>query len=652
MFKNRLRRYAGLITLITTLVAFIITIVVGGAYLELQVVQREGYARAKMVTFIDNVDRFGTSDPQLREDIFGHLKLFRDGGRLATPFGNRGWDYPPVEDPEIRAELIKVIAVYETGDWPVFEEAFAKFNRVQSATYIDLMKLFTITKYLSALVMFIGFLGIMAMLFFRLGRADDRALSVSRENEHILASTKEGMFLIDANYQIGEQRSSAIREIFGDNIQLGGNFLEFIEGYVSEKDYARARKFLDLLFGGRVKPRLMGDLNPLHNIEVTIERRLGGRMRKVLDFDFSRDEQADDGVTDLLVTISDITKEAVLREELESTKEIQNERLTLIRGLLHVEPEQLGSFFERGASSYEKINETLADIGGDHESSIENLSQISRLVHRLKGDAAALKLQLFETSLHRFEDGIDEVRKLNSIDGESLLPLVVQLKNMIAELELARSMTSHFGAASAAVLEADGASPGESSSSTDDFTSKLESLADTVASREGKQVVLKVEGVELLDDQPSLKRELYDIAVQLVRNSVVHGIESPSLRGATGKEESGTIDVQLSQEGSKLRLSIKDDGQGIRFDKIKQKALAQGFLNPEDEVDTKTLYGFLFKPGFSSADSVSEDAGRGVGLDAVRDQVTSLGGRVAARTSLNKYTEFVVDLPVDNDVLA
>ena len=651
MFKNRLRRYAGLIVLMSTLIISNLVVVVGGAVLQFQVVQREGYARSKMLNYIDMVNRFGMDDQTLRDDIHEHLRMFRDGDTLKTPFGQLQWEYPPIEEPEIRAELDKAIAAYESGDWPAFEQASGDFDDAQSVVYVDLMTTITISRYIAALVMFAAFVWMMILLFFRLGRSDDRALAVSRENEHILASTKEGMFLIDENYRIGEQRSSAVKEIFGDNIELDGNFLDFIRKYIAEEDFEHTQKFLGLLFGGRVKPRLMGDLNPLRSVEVIIEKRLGGRMRKVLSFDFSLDEQADEGVTDLLVTISDITKEAVLREELESTKEIQNERLALIRGLLHIEPAQLRDFFERGTVAYEKVNDLLTDVSGDHEGYLDSLTQIARIIHRLKGDAAAMRLQLFETSLHRFEDSIDEIRKLNSIDGESLLTLVVQLKNMIAELELAKSMTSHFGSAAAAVVAEPQGQAATDTPPTDEFSAKLGSLAGTVASRAGKQVKLNVEGVELLDDRPTLKQDLYDIAVQLVRNSVVHGIEKPNLRGATGKDATGIVNVVLRREGDKLRLSVKDDGQGIQFDKIKQKALEQGFLKAEDEagVDAKTLYGFLFMAGFSSADSVSEDAGRGVGLDAVRDQITALGGRISARTSVNKYTEFVVDLPMGND---
>jgi signal transduction histidine kinase len=651
LLGTRLKRYKGLVALISSLILFIIIVVVIRTYMDTVLVQRETFARAMTLNYVDMIDRFGTEDAELRDDINQFVLMFRDGGRLATPFGP-AWDYPAIQTPALIEKIDPVIEAYSQSDWRAFEAAYIDFDAAYGEQTQGRQKLLIRAQYVVAGIIFLGFLGVLGLLFFRLGKADDEAAEVRRENDHILASTKEGVFLIDSNYQIGEQRSKAVSGLFGQGREVDGNFLDFIAQFVTDEDLARTEKFLNIVFGGRVKPKLMGDLNPLHNVELQVNKRVGGSVLRVLNFDFSRDEQSE-GVDELLVTVSDITAEAVLRDELEAIQSVQEQRLNLLKGVLHVEPAQLSEFFTKGREAYTKINAHLEEDNADPDANFQKLDQIARITHRLKGDAGALRLDLFSSSLHQFEDTIDSLRKYNSVDGQSLVKLVVQLKNMIAELELASSLTNQFGMNSLSVqpVESDKVEEGVASlndaENSDAFTHKLTNLTAAVADRESKQVNFSVNGAHHLEEKPSLKDKVYDIAVQLVRNAVVHGIEVPAQRAANDKPEFGKLEVSFVQNANELSLTVTDDGQGLQFERIKEKAVEIGFLSPEmaQRADQRLLLKALFVHGFSSKDEVTEDAGRGVGLDAVREMVDELKGRISVATANGKHTRFVITLP-------
>lgn len=659
MFGNRLKRYSGLIKLITALVVFVIIVLIGSAFLDTTLV-RETYARVKMDSLAENVSQFGVENEDLRSEMYDHLRMYRDGGRLVTTQG-RGWDYSPVRHQRFRETLAPVLQAYEAGNWEEFQAKYQIFDDAYREMSRSRQRILYTLRYGSGVITFISFFGILIMLFSRLGKADDEALAVQQENDHILASTKEGVFLIDSEFQIGEQQSGAVDELFGYKVDVSGSFLDFIKPLVSDEQFARTEKFLALVFGGRAKPRLMGDLNPLQNVEMMVDRKIGDSVRRVLNFDFSRDEQSD-VVEKLLVTVSDITKEALLREELEETQKIQDEKFNLLKGVLHVDPEMLKRFIEKAQGSYREINSLLEAGNIDPDGNLQKIEEIARITHRLKGDASSLRLDLFQASLHRFENTINELRELNLIDGQSLVKLVVQLKEMIAELNLASSLTGQFSVQFMQDVDGDSQTSSlavdeshkltEPKDDSDLFTDQLATLIEGVAEREGKQVNFSVSGAKHLNELPDFAEPFREIAVQLARNSVVHGIESPDQRIAGGKPAHGKLHIAFNKTIDQLSMEVIDDGQGLQFEKIKARAIDVGLIDDlaSEQLDNKSLFQLIFKHGFSSATGVTEDAGRGVGLDAVRVLVSDIGGRINVGSLANKQAKFTVSVPINDNV--
>lgn len=163
----------------------------------------------------------------------------------------------------------------------------------------------------------------------------------------------------------------------------------------------------------------------------------------------------------------------------------------------------------------------------------------------------------------------------------------------------------------------------------------------------GKKVHLEMEGRDTELDR-SVIDEIDDPMVHLIRNSLDHGIEPPEERLAKGKPETGLLRIRAYQDGSSVVVSVEDDGRGIDKDKILQKALEKGFVSKEqlDSLTEREAIQFLFTPGFSTSDKVTDISGRGVGLDAVKNKVESIGGRLSIESEVDKGTTIKVKLPI------
>ncbi|MFY2764042.1 response regulator, partial [Arenimonas sp. MALMAid1274] len=160
----------------------------------------------------------------------------------------------------------------------------------------------------------------------------------------------------------------------------------------------------------------------------------------------------------------------------------------------------------------------------------------------------------------------------------------------------------------------------------------------------GKQVNLKVDGAAGEMDRNVLDRMTAPLE-HMLRNAVAHGLEVPADRRKAKKAEEGTVRIQVQREGSEVVLKVSDDGRGLDKEAIRRKAIERGLLKAEAEVSDATLYGFILETGFSTAESVSRLAGRGVGMDVVYSEIRQLGGSLSIESEVGKGSTFTIRLP-------
>lgn len=166
------------------------------------------------------------------------------------------------------------------------------------------------------------------------------------------------------------------------------------------------------------------------------------------------------------------------------------------------------------------------------------------------------------------------------------------------------------------------------------------------AARElGRKARLTIDGGEREIDRAVLDRLLAPLE-HLLRNAVAHGIEPPEARRAAGKPEEGRIELAVAHEGNEVVVRLSDDGAGIDAARVRRRAEALGWISANEPVNDERLYGFLFQPGFSTAETVTPLAGRGVGLDVVRSEIAGVGGRVRLESQPGQGCRFTLRLPL------
>lgn len=177
------------------------------------------------------------------------------------------------------------------------------------------------------------------------------------------------------------------------------------------------------------------------------------------------------------------------------------------------------------------------------------------------------------------------------------------------------------------------------------ISERLQRIVRQTARELQKRVEMVIEGEAIEVDRGVLDKMGAPLE-HLLRNAVAHGLEAPADRKRLGKSETGQIKLKISTENDEITLVITDDGSGINLARVKQKAIDKGMVSPDQELSDQALMAVIFEPGFSTADEVSQIAGRGVGLDAVRSDIAALGGRIDVSNVAGMGAMFNIYLPV------
>ncbi|PIX59354.1 MAG: hybrid sensor histidine kinase/response regulator [Lysobacterales bacterium CG_4_10_14_3_um_filter_64_11] len=178
----------------------------------------------------------------------------------------------------------------------------------------------------------------------------------------------------------------------------------------------------------------------------------------------------------------------------------------------------------------------------------------------------------------------------------------------------------------------------------DSLVPRLRRILRQAGSETGKSVLLKVDGAQGEMDRSVLEHITAPLE-HMLRNSVAHGVESPADRRKAGKPEDGLVRIAVAREGSEVVITVSDDGRGLDAAAIRAKAIERGLLAADAQVPDGELFGFILQTGFSTAESISKLAGRGVGMDVVHSEIRQLGGTLGIRSRAGKGTEFLIRLP-------
>jgi two-component system, chemotaxis family, sensor kinase CheA len=175
--------------------------------------------------------------------------------------------------------------------------------------------------------------------------------------------------------------------------------------------------------------------------------------------------------------------------------------------------------------------------------------------------------------------------------------------------------------------------------------SRFPRMVRDLGQRLEKQVELKITG-ETTELDKTVLEKIGDPLVHLVRNCIDHGIESPAVRAAAGKDVVGTIHMNASHRGGSICIEVSDDGGGLDADRILAKARAAGLVGADDNLSREEIQELIFLPGFSTAEITTDVSGRGVGMDVVRRNVSDLGGKIEVQSARGQGSLFLITLPL------
>ena len=169
----------------------------------------------------------------------------------------------------------------------------------------------------------------------------------------------------------------------------------------------------------------------------------------------------------------------------------------------------------------------------------------------------------------------------------------------------------------------------------------------TIASELGKKVKIHIEGAENEIDK-NLIESLSEVFLHMIRNSIDHGIETPEERRKQGKDETGLLTINCVRESGNMKVTIADDGRGINLEVIRKKIVEKGLVSPEAAaaLEEEELINFIFQSGFSTKQEISNVSGRGVGMDAVRNNIERMKGSISIQTKAGEGTVFTISVPL------
>jgi len=449
-------------------------------------------------------------------------------------------------------------------------------------------------------------------------------------------SLKIGLFFMDRNYIIQDNYSRFLDELLLEKELNGRQFLEFLSHSVTPKELEAIKDYFDMVFDRIFDQVTLDDINPLHELHYV--SRKGDR--KIFQCEFITVERGK-GQVFILVTIYDITERVELQQRLAEEETRRQEEMRSVFELIQVDPNVFNDFLGDTEYEFSRIDEILKN---DKLNAHEALVEVYQSVHAIKSNAVILGLNTFGDKVHTLESHIKKLREQEEeVTFDEMLHLTVEIEKLSQEKDGFKSVIDKINS-----FKVGGAGQKQNQYV---LIESLKKTTSRVASDMGKKVQFIATDIdsEAIDKGP--RRVIKEVLMQLIRNSVVHGVEMPDERRAQGKNETGMVRLSIKSDGKLIHVKLLDDGRGLDFEKIRDKAISRNLIKKEDGDNRNALLQAIFSPGFSTADTEGIHGGRGIGLNLVRDRVREVKGTIKLQTEPGKGTVFSIVLPYDEDTV-
>ena len=478
----------------------------------------------------------------------------------------------------------------------------------------------------------------LSFVLYRIFRAKRQSDLRAQEKSNLIAVMQSnmniGLFFMDKNYIIQDYYSRYLEEMLSETDIAGKPFTDFLVRSVTAGELDSIKDYFKMVLERTYDQEMLEDINPLHVLRY-VNVRNGDR--KIFQCAFATVEQANEEFL-ILVTVYDITARVELQQRLEEEEAKRQEEMASVFELIQVQPDVFSDFMEDMEFEFDSIDKTLKH---ENMSAHEALVKVYQSVHAIKSNAVILGLNVFGNKVHNLESKIKSLREMaGEVPFVEMLNLAMDIERISQEKEGFRDIIDKLQSYASS-------SEGGGRQNVKVLVDSLTKTANRAAEDMGKHVFFIADDIqsEAIDNGP--RRVMKEILMQLIRNSAVHGVEAPDIRKAKGKNETGIIKVsiRMSEDNQYIKLKLSDDGSGLNYKMIGERALSQNLIKKENVNNKDMLIKAIFAPGFSTADDEGIHAGRGIGLNLVRDRVKEVNGTIRLHSEPDKGIVFFVSIP-------
>jgi two-component system chemotaxis sensor kinase CheA len=492
----------------------------------------------------------------------------------------------------------------------------------------------------------------------------------SRLTDAMLNSIPEGLFLLDAKDKVLPPVSQSLATLFRRQDFANLTFEKLLAPVVTPKALTAARNHIAALLSGAAATHSLGD------IDVRLKNPDGSFDTAHYSFEFEPIAAPDEPRV-WLVRVADITARVQANRELEELRIQVQTQGEILRTVLQMGAARFGAFVQKTDASMNAIGTVLKKPAREEAAFRNKLEEILNEVDRIRREAAAFRLSALENAARVFEDALQDLRLRSGLSGSDFLPLAVKLDQLYGQFALVKSLTAAAGfppeadaaghgqpttnggtalmeapnfAAAAAKEPKPKSMPGaQQTAPAGSLGSTLQSLTEHVAQEHNKQVLLETIGLHLVPQK--YRAVIKNVAIQLIRNAVMHGIEPPEARKAAGKKPRGMLRLEFRTKDENFELLFEDDGCGLVPDQVRATAVARGVLTEDaaSRLRDREAIKLIFKSRFTTLADSKADTKHGAGMSLVRRYIHEAGGKIALASLAGHETRFKIILPAVAD---
>jgi len=478
------------------------------------------------------------------------------------------------------------------------------------------------------------------------------------ESDAIFGAVDHGLCLLDEYGNIGQRVSNATYQIFETEQLSGRSFVDLMRPLITEKDLKTLTSFLQLQFNKKSLKSQLDKFNPLKKIEITLNWDGNKFKNKHLGFDFERILEGGE-VAAILVTITDVTETVALEQELKRAGEEQEKKTALILEIIQSDNNELELFLKKTDKALNDINQMLQDKGVDSETADSNkeiVESVFRNIHNIKGNASMLGLDTVVDITHEVESNLVKLREKPQVKGEEFLSSLIKLATL-------RECLDDYEEITHSILKDFANNTTKAAKSVDNMTlsqklsTDISTFTSQLAEKNGKKVFTRC-SLEMDEISTSGIAEIKDIMIQIARNTVVHGIETPATRASLGKLIEGSFNITCEHDTSTdnvlgkpaYKFTFRDDGAGLDLEALRDRAVELKIKTAKEakSMNEAQLASLIFEPSFSMKEEANKDAGHGMGMDIIRQKIVNeLNGKISMNFAPGYYMKLSCCIPAE-----